>query len=88
MSRTKHPEYATPPATVHPTDIARGLVDPDEAARRWNAHDALVALARGIVGYVEGPWFDADNPEPEGRASWRAMRNKALDILGAVDGPK
>ena len=50
MSRTKHPEYATPPATVHPTDIARGLVDPDEAARRWNAHDALVALARRLAG--------------------------------------
>ena len=88
MSRAKKPENATPPAFIHPTDIMQGLVDPDEAARRWNAHDALVALARGIVGYVEGRWFYADNPDPEGRASWRAMRNRALDILGAVDGPK
>ena len=80
MGRIKHPEYATPPAFIHPTDIVRGFVDPDEAARRWNAHDALVALARDVAkpGMGYAPTM--------GQA--RRWVREAVRLLAKMDGPK
>lgn len=92
MGRIKHPEYATPPAFIHPTDIVRGFVDPDEAARRWNAHDALVralqnadkALAALIVTFHE------EAPKCSKGYTFPALvaLNALRDTLGRVDGPK
>ena len=80
MSRVKKPENAEPPAFVHPTDIVRGLVDPDEAARRWNAHDALVALARDVAmpGMGYAPTM--------GQA--RRWVREAVRLLAKMDGAK
>ena len=74
MSRIKHPEYATPPATVHPTDIARGLVDPDEAARRWNAYSELVDALKRVLDF--------------GRLGSPTVAAGVRDVLASVEGPK
>lgn len=82
MSRIKHPEYAEPPATVHPTDIVQGFVDPDEAARRWNLHPEMVSMLRKALEWVQHVEGEAWDYIPE---SMRGDESVAWALLSILD---
>ncbi len=76
--RSFDPDNTVPRVTTHFHDEARGTGQDAWLAWHYFAHGD-----RGMIGWVDGSWFEGDRPRP-----WLDRFKPTLQELGQVQGPK